>query len=100
MDALVATAAEAVELVSGGGAVPNAQTAFQSLRSAANDWAAENARNMEIGEMNEADRRSAADSMVKLLGGRLNGRRATHHSHTSPRFAVYTAQSQLPVSVR
>ena len=99
MDALVATAAEAVELVSGGDAVPNAQTAFQSLRSAANDWAAENARNMEIGEMNEADRRSAADSMVKLLGGRLNGRRATHtpFSHVT---SFCTAQPQLLVSVR
>ena len=109
MDALVATAAEAVELVNGGDAVPDPQTAFKSLRSAADDWAAENARNMEIGEINEADRRSAADSIVKLLGGRLNGGRTTFHSplsitHTRAFATMHrpycTVHPQLPVSVR
>ena len=48
--------------------------AVDALRMMAVDFAVTNARNMEVHLMNEADRKSAAEAMVTLLGGELDGK--------------------------
>ena len=69
-DALVAASAAALEVANGTDEISSADGL---LRKAANDFAGANARNMDIDEFDESDRRSAAESMVQLLRGRLNG---------------------------
>ena len=91
MGELKEAAVKAVELRDASAPADDMAVACKSLRAAANDFAAENARNMEIGEFSEDDRHAAAVHMANLLKGRTEGER----SHR-PRSTLLESTLTLP----